>query len=54
MSEFFYMGGYGAYVWPSYLLAFIVLGLNLMAPIYCARRIRRTLVRKLRLARRAL
>lgn len=54
MSEFFYMGGYAAYVWPSYLIAFIVLVLNLVIPFYCARRAKRMLVRKARLARRPL
>jgi heme exporter protein D len=54
MNEFFYMGGYAAYVWPSYFLAFIVLVLNLVAPFYCARRVKRMLVRKARLARRPL
>lgn len=52
MSEFFNMGGYAAYVWPSYLLALVVLMLNLVAPIYCARRVKRMLARKSRLARR--
>ena len=53
MSEFFNMGGYAAYVWPSYGLAFVVLVLNLVAPVYCMRRVKRILVRKSRLARRA-
>ncbi|MEQ8709609.1 MAG: heme exporter protein CcmD [Rhodospirillales bacterium] len=26
MSEFLDMGGYGAYVWPSYLVTLIILG----------------------------
>ena len=26
MSEFFALGGYGAYIWPSYLLSAILLG----------------------------
>lgn len=26
MSEFFNMGGYAAYVWPSYALTFLVIG----------------------------
>ena len=52
MSEFFHMGGYAAYVWPSYVLAFVVLLANLAAPFYCAQRVKRMLVRKSRLARR--
>ena len=34
MSEFLDMGGYAAYVWPSYAVTFIVIGLN----IFWARR----------------
>ena len=26
MAEFFSMGGYGAYVWPCYLLSVLVIG----------------------------
>jgi len=32
-SEFFNMGGYAVYVWGSYLLAAIVLGLNVWLPL---------------------
>jgi len=32
MSEFFNMGGYAVYVWPSYGLAAIVLWLNWYLP----------------------
>lgn len=31
MSEFFYMGGYGVYVWSAYGLSLIVLMLNVIA-----------------------
>ncbi len=34
MSEFLDMGGYAAYVWPSYAVTFIVIALN----IFWARR----------------
>jgi heme exporter protein CcmD len=30
MSEFFDMGGYGKYLWPSFLLGFGVVVLNLI------------------------
>ncbi|MEO8804112.1 MAG: heme exporter protein CcmD [Rudaea sp.] len=33
MSEFFAMGGYAAYVWPSYAIFFIVLLLDAVAPL---------------------
>jgi heme exporter protein D len=32
MAEFFQMGGYAAFVWPSYALAAIVLWLNWYLP----------------------
>lgn len=32
MSDFLAMGGYGAYVWPSYAIFFIVLALEAIAP----------------------
>lgn len=54
MSEFFHMGGYAVYVWSSYILAFVVLVFNLVAPVYRARRIKRMLARRSRLARRSL
>ena len=31
MSEFFQMGGYGAYVWSAYGLSLVVLVLNVVA-----------------------
>ncbi|MEO7432645.1 MAG: heme exporter protein CcmD [Dokdonella sp.] len=33
MKEFLAMGGYGAYVWPSYAIFFIVLALEALAPL---------------------
>ena len=32
MAEFFYMGGYAAFVWPSYGLTAIILWLNWYLP----------------------
>jgi heme exporter protein D len=32
MTDFLAMGGYGAFVWPSYALALLVLGLNAWLP----------------------
>jgi heme exporter protein D len=31
MHSFFHMGGYAAYVWPSYALTFLVLIVNVVA-----------------------
>ena len=44
MSEFFSMGGYAAYVWPSYGLAAILLWLNWYLP----KRQQQQLLRQLR------
>ncbi len=43
MNEFLNMGGYAAYVWSAYGLAFVVLLLNAVLPRMQARRIRRRL-----------
>lgn len=45
MTEFLYMGGYGAYVWSAYGLASIILLINLIQAISCGRRIGKTLAR---------
>ena len=39
MSEFLHMGGYAFYVWTAYGAAFVVLALNLAAPIMRRRRL---------------
>lgn len=46
MSEFFAMGGYAAYVWPSYALFFVVLALDAIAPLRQRRRVMRELSRR--------
>lgn len=38
MSDFLGMGGYGAYVWPAYLVFFIVLLFDAIAPSLQRRR----------------
>jgi len=32
LTQFFYMGGHGLYVWLSFALTFIVLALNVLQP----------------------
>lgn len=50
VQEFLSMGGYGAYIWSSYLVTFVVLGLNL----YMARKEYQTRLRNvLRLQNRS-
>ncbi len=39
MAEFFAMGGYGAYIWPSYAVFFIVLAIDAFAPLAQRRRV---------------
>ena len=46
MSDFFAMGGYAAYVWPSYALFFVVLVIDAIAPLRQRNRILRDLRRR--------
>lgn len=52
MSEFFAMGGYAQYVWPSYILAFIVLVANIVAPMLQRKKTVTDIARKMRRARK--
>ena len=52
MSEFFAMGGYGAYVWTSYLASLIVVVWNVWAPLQARRRALRVAARRTRSPRR--
>ena len=52
MNEFFDMGGYAAYVWPSYALAFIILVVNIIVPMQQRSKIITDIARKLRRARK--
>lgn len=38
MADFLAMGGYGAYVWASYLIFFVVLAADALAPLRQRRR----------------
>jgi len=48
MSDFFAMGGYGAYVWTAYSVFFIVLALDALAPLLQRRRALRELGNRLK------
>lgn len=48
MTEFLAMGGYAAYVWPSYLIVLLVLAYNILAPWQRDRRLRRRLAARFR------
>ena len=39
MADFFAMGGYGAYLWPSYAVFLIVLAIDAIAPRLRRRRV---------------
>jgi heme exporter protein D len=51
MNEFFAMGGYAEYVWPSYALALIVLVANIIAPMQQRKKTVTDIARKIRRAR---
>ncbi len=53
LEQFFYMGGYAFYVWTSYALALLVLGVQLLLPWLRERQLRRTLTRKFQLERKS-
>tara|TARA_Y100000994_G_C15650151_1_gene425032 strand:+ start:407 stop:586 length:180 start_codon:yes stop_codon:yes gene_type:complete len=38
MNDFFDMGGYGAFIWPAYLVTFIILGGILVQSVVTMRR----------------
>ena len=48
MSDFFAMGGYGAYVWSAYFVFFAVLLADALTPLWQRRRILRILTARLK------
>ncbi|EGV52169.1 hemagglutination activity protein [Candidatus Endoriftia persephone str. Guaymas] len=52
MSEFFNMGGYAMYVWPSYGLTFVILLVHFIAPLLQRKRTLNDIARKIRRDRR--
>lgn len=40
MHNFFWMGGYGWYVWPAYFITLSVFGINLWVTFFEKKRIR--------------
>ena len=46
MSEFFHMGGYGFYVWSTYGLAFVVLVLNFIIPLFREKKLLQSIAKK--------
>ncbi len=50
MSEFLHMGGYAAYLWPSYAITFAAVALNVVAARRALRRARDDARRRLAVA----
>lgn len=48
MADFLAMGGYGAYVWTSYIVFFVVLAADAVAPVWQRRRTLRELEGRLK------
>jgi len=46
MNEFFHMGGYGFYVWVSYLLTLVVMAANAVIPLRRERDLLRRIARR--------
>lgn len=44
--HFILMGGYALYVWLAYAMAFVVLSLNILLPLYNFRRLWKALSRR--------
>ncbi|MEN8178280.1 MAG: heme exporter protein CcmD [Pseudomonadota bacterium] len=51
MNDFLAMGGYAEYVWPSYILAIIILVANIVAPMLQRNKTVTDIARKIRRAR---
>ncbi len=49
LEQFFSMGGYAFYVWTSYGIALVVLGLNLILPLRRKAEVRKDIARALKL-----
>ena len=52
IEEFFHMGGYAMYVWPSYAICAVVLIGNVIQPIVARRVLAKRIARQQRLERR--
>lgn len=48
-QEFFNMGDYGLYVWPSFILTLVVLGIVMLSPLFRHRQLLREQSRQQRL-----
>lgn len=53
MNDFFAMGGYASFVWPSYGLGFLILVAHIAVPASRRRRVLKEIQRRLRREARA-
>lgn len=53
LQSFLHMGGYAIYVWPAYILTFIVLILNVILPLKRENRFFRALAERKKHSRKA-
>jgi len=53
LSEFFYMGGYAAFVWPAYGLGLVALGANVVLSWLNHKQVRRSIARKIKVRRKS-
>ena len=52
VEQFFHMGGYAVYVWPSYALTLVLVIANWVAPIRREQRLLREIARRMRRRRK--
>ena len=52
IEQFFHMGGYAVYVWPSYALALVLVIINWVVPIRREHQLLRQLTRRARRRRK--
>jgi heme exporter protein D len=52
VEQFFHMGGYAGYVWPSYALTLVLVVVNWVVPIRREHRLLREIRRRLRRRRK--
>jgi heme exporter protein D len=52
IAEFFNMGGYAAYVWPSYALALILMVANVLSAVFSGKQVKRAIHRQINIRKK--
>lgn len=47
LSDFFYMGGYGIYIWIAYAMALLIILLNVLLPLWQHQKIIKDIAKKI-------